>query len=369
MQRQSQGFAAEVAVSKAFSPEITMPLVSSADPVEGHYRRVSSGAGLAHDAGNLIGALGLYCDLMSRPGVVSPDFQHYLTELRHLAVRGESLIERLLKLDWERFGLPASRKEASCNAPGLALPSSDASAECDGAVVNPAVVLERLQGMLGHIAGPLIRLELDCNCRDALLPVDAESLERILVNLTRNAARAMPDGGVLRFFWGTAGRGESNRSRKEMLAGQPQSLLLCVEDTGCGMSPETAGELASNGKRAAGSLYDSASAAGHGLGLRIVRELVEASGGQLHIYSRKGEGTRVEIEWPLILLEPQAISRYGSKKVEASTFHSIVEEAFGANITISSQGPVGAETLQTGGQISIGFDQKIATGNGDSAIC
>jgi hypothetical protein len=36
------------------------------------------------------------------------------------------------------------------------------------------------------------------------------------------------------------------------------------------------------------------------MGLQIVRELVSTSGGELAIYSRRGVGTRIEIQWPTL---------------------------------------------------------------------
>ncbi|MHB1021225.1 MAG: sensor histidine kinase [Acidobacteriaceae bacterium] len=330
-------------------------------------RRISTGAGLAHDAGNLIGALGLYCDLMSRPGVISPDFQHYLTELRQLAVRGESLIERLLELDWSRFGMAP----AGTGSPGSAFPPSplrcNRQEPREEEMVNPAVALKSFQGLLARLAGPKVLLSIDCCCDEAFLPMDVESLERILVNLTTNAVHAMPTGGPLHLRWSMETGVESWYARNEDLTGHPQILLLSVEDMGRGMPPEMAESLSTGGPRAENSR--SSRGDGRGLGLRIVRELVEASGGMLQIDSRPGEGTRVEMAWPLTLYTGEAKSDCMRQNASGGSFHSTADAAFSANITISSQGPVEAEQLQTGGQISAGFNQTIATGVGDSAIC
>jgi len=42
-------------------------------------------AGVAHDARNMVTALGLYCDLLEEPGVVAAPFAHYANELRLVA--------------------------------------------------------------------------------------------------------------------------------------------------------------------------------------------------------------------------------------------------------------------------------------------
>src|ERR1700712_3222287 len=60
---------------------------------------IAEGPGLAHDAGNLLGALGLYCDLLDLPGVLRPEHLHYARELRLLSQRSGALINRLLEGD------------------------------------------------------------------------------------------------------------------------------------------------------------------------------------------------------------------------------------------------------------------------------
>src|ERR1035437_10730683 len=56
-------------------------------------------AEVAHDARNMVTALGLYCDLLEEPGVLYPSFQHYGNELRLVATASRRLVEKLLALD------------------------------------------------------------------------------------------------------------------------------------------------------------------------------------------------------------------------------------------------------------------------------
>ncbi len=49
-----------------------------------------------HDARNLIGAFGLYCDLLSMPDVLKPEHIQYVDELRILSSRAWELIENLI---------------------------------------------------------------------------------------------------------------------------------------------------------------------------------------------------------------------------------------------------------------------------------
>lgn len=68
-----------------------------------HYRalgslkpRFSEEIGLVHDAGNLLGALGLYADLLASPGVLADHNRFYAEEIKQIAERSHRLIEKLM---------------------------------------------------------------------------------------------------------------------------------------------------------------------------------------------------------------------------------------------------------------------------------
>jgi len=56
-------------------------------------------AELAHDARNMVTALGLYCDLLEEPGVLATPYLHYGNELRLVAAASRRLVEKLAALD------------------------------------------------------------------------------------------------------------------------------------------------------------------------------------------------------------------------------------------------------------------------------
>ena len=53
---------------------------------------------LAHDARNMVTALGLYCDLLEEPGVLATPHRHYAGELRLLADRPVHVGDRSQRL-------------------------------------------------------------------------------------------------------------------------------------------------------------------------------------------------------------------------------------------------------------------------------
>ena len=113
---------------------------------------------------------------------------------------------------------------------------------------------------------------------------DPELLKTCLLNLVLNAFDAMPGGGRV--------------SLAARLEGGPdaRTIALVVADTGVGMSPEDAAS--------AFEPYFSTKEAGVGLGLALVRRIVEGHGGRIALDSLPGEGTSVRILLPVRALEP-----------------------------------------------------------------
>lgn len=107
--------------------------------------------------------------------------------------------------------------------------------------------------------------------------LDAERMLRALVNACENACKAMPSGGSLTVSASCGG----------------DELLLAVTDTGTGMAPEVLEHLFE-------PFYSVSPAGGTGLGMLIIKSVVDAHHGTVSIVSREGEGTTVSIRLPLI---------------------------------------------------------------------
>lgn len=210
---------------------------------------VAEGAGLAHDVGNLLGALSLYSDLLALPGVLREEYRSYAVELRLLSERSKAMLDRLV--------LHAQAERA-------------AWVEAGGAVL-PEVV-ERCQGLLSKVAGRAVDVSYGT---DAFRPVNVpvEFVERILTNLVKNAAEAMSWAGAI----------------VVSVEGVGERVVLTVRDQGCGMNPATVWALTEG--------VGIAPAGGRGLGFRVVRELVAISGGCLNIESQVNVGTSISAEW------------------------------------------------------------------------
>jgi signal transduction histidine kinase len=115
------------------------------------------------------------------------------------------------------------------------------------------------------------------------LDIDAVQMERVIANLLGNAIKFTPAGGRVRLV-----------ARAER-----DALVLSVSDDGPGVPPEELPRLAERHFRGARSR----GVEGSGLGLFIVRAVVEAHGGELRITSDAGRGTTVTVTLPLEVAE------------------------------------------------------------------
>jgi len=107
------------------------------------------------------------------------------------------------------------------------------------------------------------------------IPVDADQLKQVLLNVTLNAVQAMPDGGELRIT-----------TRRE--AG---CVVVQVADSGPGIEPEALPRIFNP--------FYTTRHTGSGLGLAISQRIVQAHGGQIGVQSTPGAGASFEIMLPM----------------------------------------------------------------------
>ena len=146
-------------------------------------------------------------------------------------------------------------------------------------------------------------VELDVCLGDAemVAPMDETQLQQVLMNLCLNARDAMPDGGRLRV-------------QTELVArpgGEPWARLS-VRDEGCGIRDHDKAHIFDP--------FFSTKERGTGLGLAVVRQIVEACGGRVEVQSEPGRGSRFDVWLPP---RPAAGALVGSPGGEASLAHGI----------------------------------------------
>lgn len=116
------------------------------------------------------------------------------------------------------------------------------------------------------------QLEIDTDVEDqVMVDTDGELLSLVWNNLFSNAIKFTEKGGKVKLSLKTDG----------------DDAVVCVSDTGCGISPEV-------GKHIFEKFYQgdsSHASAGNGLGLALVRRVIDIIGGDISVSSEVGKGT------------------------------------------------------------------------------
>lgn len=137
-----------------------------------------------------------------------------------------------------------------------------------------ALAAGTLAGFQPHAEGKSIELAIEVD--DPLPPadIDPQRVDQILVNLISNALRYTPAGGKV-----TIGISSGKQ------------ITVRVSDTGAGISEDAMPNVFERFYRVDKSRVRGLDGHGTGLGLAVVRSLVEAHGGKIKIESSSGQGT------------------------------------------------------------------------------
>jgi PAS domain S-box-containing protein len=149
-----------------------------------------------------------------------------------------------------------------------------------GIPVSPQTedVCEIVHQVIYHVQHMTNRHHFDAHlpAGPVLLPVDRLKIEQVLENIFSNAIKFSPDGGTITI-----------RGRME-----PEGFHLDITDQGIGMAPEQRAHVFDKFYRADSS---STAVSGTGLGMTIVRAIVDAHGGKVWIESTPERGTTVHL--------------------------------------------------------------------------
>jgi signal transduction histidine kinase len=115
-----------------------------------------------------------------------------------------------------------------------------------------------------------------------LLNADIHAVRQIINNLLSNAVKYTPPGGRVEASLALNARGE---------------IELCISDTGIGIAPEDQAQLFDRLGHGRPDVITTAER-GTGLGLPIVKGLVEMHGGRINLVSDLGQGTRMTVIFP-----------------------------------------------------------------------
>lgn len=259
--------------------------------------------GMAHDFNNLLMIVGGSLDMVSRRIAADAKVSKLLDAARQAVGRGAKLNQQLLAF---------SRRQ-------------DLRME----VVQVNDLISTFEHLLDRAVGETVKLQF---IRDPELwecRTDPHQLETAILNLVINARDAMPLGGRLTIK-------TSNREANQALASQwgastGDYVVISVEDTGTGMSPEMLNHIFE-------PFFTTKDVGkGTGLGLSQVYGFAKQSGGFVTVASTPGKGTLIEVFLKRSREARSAVRQASSISAETGTgVVLVVEDDPGVRATTSA---------------------------------
>ncbi|HZH12119.1 MAG TPA: PAS domain S-box protein [Microvirga sp.] len=219
--------------------------------------------GIAHDFNNLLTIIVNNLDLLTR-SVSGAREVRLIESAQRAAERGAQLTQQLLAF---------SRRQP-----------------LQPALHNPNTLIKGFEAVLRRACGETVKLDLTLPAQVSTINVDGAQFEAALLNLVVNARDAMPNGGELTIAIGETELDEDRAKIWSISAGS--YVVITVEDTGVGMTPEVA-------SRVFEPFFTTKEVGkGTGLGLSQVYGFITQSGGHIKVDSIPGEGTTITMFLP-----------------------------------------------------------------------
>lgn len=226
--------------------------------------------GVAHDLNNILAGLINYPELLLMGLPQNSSLRKPLLTIKNSGERACAIVQDLLTL--ARRGVSVSE----------VLNLND--------VIREYMNSPQFEKLLSYHPNIKVESELD----SALLNIMGSPvhLSKTIMNLVANAAEAMPDGGNLKIKTGNKYIDLPIQGYDNVEEGD--YALLIVSDTGIGMAPDEINKIFEPfyTKKVMGR-------SGTGLGMAVVWGTVKDHRGYIHVASDKGQGTTVEVYFPI----------------------------------------------------------------------
>ena len=212
----------------------------------------------AHELGSPLTCIIGFAEVLLDNPRMSPEDQHnYINIIREQGLAMRDIVDTFLDLARIESGQPLPLKPGLCNV---------------------AELLEKIEPFI-RVNQEKYHFEFDLPVTDCYLLVDRKRLGQVLENLLSNATKYSPLGTRIRLS--VVPRGTTCR--------------FSIQDQGIGMTPEQVERIFDKFYRA--PTTDQA-IGGLGLGMSIVKYIIEAHGGSIGVESRSGAGTTVWFTLP-----------------------------------------------------------------------
>lgn len=142
----------------------------------------------------------------------------------------------------------------------------------------PAVIIESIETLKDTAENRNVSVEFDTQDNEGAVFGDPVMLKEIFTNLIGNGIKYNQEGGVVQI----------------VLSQQEDYWVVDVSDTGCGISEEEVPRLGDEFYR----VKREGAAPGIGIGLAIVKKILDIHGGRLKIDSKLGKGSKFSVFLP-----------------------------------------------------------------------
>jgi signal transduction histidine kinase/CheY-like chemotaxis protein len=222
-------------------------------------------AGIAHNFNNILGAILGYAEMEETKTLAEGRNAPNLGAIRRAGERARDLVDQILT-----FGRRRDTRPRPVNVPALVSESAS---------------------VLRATLPSGIELGVPDTVETAFVSGEHAQLQQVILNFCNNAAQAMNGSGrieigvdVLESPWA--------RSLSHGVLAPGRYVCIAVSDTGRGMDAVTLGRIFEP--------FFTTRAAGNGLGLATVREIIREHGGAINVHSRPGAGSRFEAWLPCL---------------------------------------------------------------------
>ncbi|AWK51685.1 PAS domain-containing sensor histidine kinase [Clostridium beijerinckii] len=148
---------------------------------------------------------------------------------------------------------------------------------------------EIVQSIADYIKAKELNIIFDTNIEEKIIACDPNKIERIMLNLISNAIKFTDANGIICVN----------------LLDKGDTVEISVKDTGIGMDKKHLDSIFKRFHQVDKSL--SRNAEGSGIGLYLVKLLVELHGGKISVESKSGEGSIFKVELPSRIIETHKV--------------------------------------------------------------
>lgn len=219
--------------------------------------------GIAHDFNNLLAAILGYAELALLKLPPGGALQREIRQILKAGGKASELVNQILAF---------SRKETTKRIP-----------------IQPGVLIKEVIKLLRGTIPSTITIRERTAATDRMILANPTQLHQVVMNLCTNAFHAMEEqGGEMTLSL------ESVRKPLREKEEEREWIRISVADNGCGIEPATLERIFEP------YFTTKPSGKGTGMGLAVVHGIVESHGGRIEVKSTVGQGTTVQVYFPVV---------------------------------------------------------------------